>query len=202
MKKCTFVFRLLVLALIIGVGFYVSGCSKSTELEVPTTTTTTTGATTTTTGLTFFSLTSSAFINGGTIPNQYANTGHGIPDAENTSVPLIWSNPPAGTITYAITMTDDSFGDNLHWMVVNIPVSVSSLVEGASPSSMPSGSVEIMQYEGPYPPAEDGPHFYIFTLWALSGTLDDSSITDMASFQTAINPVLLGSNFIIGTFDW
>ena len=203
MRKYTYTFRILVLAMVLSLGVYVSGCSKSTEVEAPTTTTTTTSATTTTTGLTFFSI-SSVFDYGGAIPNQYANTGYGIPGAANTSLPLSWSNPPAGTSTYAITMVDMTNPSDqvLHWLVINIPNTVSSLAEGASPSSMPAGSTEIVPYEGPYPPQTDGVHLYTITVWALSDSLNPGDITDYETFYNAITPISVGHIGILGTFDW
>jgi Raf kinase inhibitor-like YbhB/YbcL family protein len=195
MKKHTITFRILLIAMILSLGVYVTGCSRSTEVEAPTTTTT---------GLTFFSISSSAFDYGGAIPNQYANTGYGIPGALNTSIPLTWSNSPAGTDSFAITMVDTTNPSDLvlHWLVVNMPDTVSSLAQGASPSSMPAGSTEIVQYEGPYPPAGDGVHFYTLTVWALSDNLNPAAISDYATFIAAITPITEGAIGLIGTFDW
>ena len=223
MRKHEFILSVLFIAMILGVGVYMTGCGEKVQVEVttttmsgtttPTTTTTTTTTITTTTVSTTtttlpaepFLLTSSAFEHLDPIPNQYANTGYGIPDAENISIPLNWVNPPAETVSFALSMVD--FGDDpahpvIHWMVVNIPASVSSLAEGASPSSMPAGSTEIFPYLGPYPPAEDPPHVYSITLWALTATVDPGDITDWVSFQGTVGPLTLGLPSLDGTFDW
>jgi Raf kinase inhibitor-like YbhB/YbcL family protein len=207
MKKYAIVFTVLMVAMIVGIGIQISGCGSSGNLPVTTTTsstvtTTPTSSTSSTTGITIFSLTSSAFISGQLIPNKYADTGSGIPGAANISVPLSWSNPPEGTVGYALVMldTEHPLNPEVHWMVINIPSSVSSLAEGASPSSIPGD--EIVHYEGPNPP-ETETHLYTFNLWALREPLDTASITgDWDNFSSAISSVFIETTSLIGTFVW
>lgn len=124
-----------------------------------------------------FTLGSTAFDDGGTIPDEYTcktKTSYGI------SPPLSWTNLPAGTVAVAITVFDKSaplkdtsyFG---HWGITNIPPTVLSLDAGISPGgTLPSGAWEVMNdfmlegYGGPCPPVSDAPHEYEFTVWALS----------------------------------
>lgn len=169
--------------------------------------TTATSTTTTTTAASGFSLTSSAFTDGGAIPNTYANTGQGISGATNASVPLSWTNVPSGTVAYALVMLDTYLDpDSVHWMVVNIPVATSSLAAGESASGMPAGSTEITNdyssglYIGPFPPSGDPAHTYEFTLYALSGTVEASSISNLTTFNSAVSAKLLGFATLSGTF--
>lgn len=68
-------------------------------------------------------------------------------------------------------------GGFTHWIVYNIPVSASELAQNAGTSNgklLPSGSVQHVTsfgtpgWGGPCPPAGRKPHWYVFTLYALS----------------------------------
>jgi|GEM_PF-5293077 len=191
----------LVIFVAFGMAFYAAGCGTGGGSG----TTTTTSSTTTTTAAGTFSLTSSAFTNGGSIPINNAQSSQGA-GANNQSVPLAWSNAPATTSAFALRMIDAFFSvDNVHWLVVNIPSSVSSLAEGASPSSMPAESTEITndyqasgQYEGPWPPT-GVTHNYEFTLYALSSTVDASAIT-VSNFSSTVAPITLDTATLTGSF--
>ena len=115
---------------------------------------------------------------------------------KNISPALHWSGAPAGTRSYAITVFDpDAPGAGWwHWLVYDIPPSVSSLPEGAGSlgGKLPPGSVQgrndfgIPGYGGPCPPPGK-PHRYVFTLYALKS---DSIEAPPASSPARINPVL------------
>jgi Raf kinase inhibitor-like YbhB/YbcL family protein len=97
----------------------------------------------------------------------------------NRSPQLSWSGAPDGTRGFAITCYDPDAptGSGFwHWVVANIPASVTSLAEGAGDASsgqMPDGSVTVRndagsrEYAGPCPPAGDHPHRYFFTVFAV-----------------------------------
>src|ERR1043166_4833609 len=55
-----------------------------------------------------FMLTSSAFKDGTPMPKKHANNTQGNANCvgENVSPPLAWSNPPAGTKSFALIMVD------------------------------------------------------------------------------------------------
>lgn len=135
-------------------------------------------------------------ITGDTIPAE-----HSLSEAEgctgssgsNSSPHLGWSNAPTENIgSFAITMQDldANFGDAtedipfVHWIVYNIPTSVSELDANIS-GNVPSGASEgpthygsgISGYGGPCPPAGET-HTYQFTVWALGieDLADDSVI--------------------------
>jgi Raf kinase inhibitor-like YbhB/YbcL family protein len=105
--------------------------------------------------------------------NGYGCTGG------NVSPKLAWSDPPAGTKSFALTVYDPDAPTESgwwHWVVFNIPASAASIPAGAgAPDSreLPAGSVQSRTdfgapgYGGACPPAGDKPHRYIFTLYAL-----------------------------------
>lgn len=98
---------------------------------------------------------------------------------ENLSPALSWLNPPEGTKSFAITLYDPDAPTGSgwwHWLVFDIPVTVSSIPAGAgNPSSglMPETAIQSLNdysmhgYGGPCPPEGDGIHQYVFTLYAL-----------------------------------
>ena len=63
-------------------------------------------------------LTSEAFTHEGPIPAQYACTG------SNISPSLAWSEPPAGTQSFALIMDDPdaSVGTWVHWVCSTFPL--------------------------------------------------------------------------------
>jgi len=80
------------------------------------------------------SMTSSAFADGGIIPDQYTAKG----GATAGSFPLAWTGAPAGTQSFTLIMHDldvvvgTTTTDNLHWLAFNIPATTTSL-----PASVP-----------------------------------------------------------------
>lgn len=123
-----------------------------------------------------FSLTSTDLGGQGT-RRQEADTLGG--NGDNVSPQLSWSNAPAGTKSFAITMHDADAptpGGFWHWVVFDLPIEVSSLPTGAGSTAaegMPSGAKQsvtdfgVSGYGGPAPPAGHGLHRYIITVHAL-----------------------------------
>jgi Raf kinase inhibitor-like YbhB/YbcL family protein len=126
-----------------------------------------------------FTLTSSAFTDGGPMPKKYAGYH---PDrkppcgGENVSPPLTWSNAPAATKSFAIVMQDPDGGRGTgsnHWVAYDIAPTRTGLAEGeasASPKEWVGGknNVGTDHYFGPCGPAGDAPHHYIITVIATS----------------------------------
>jgi Raf kinase inhibitor-like YbhB/YbcL family protein len=100
---------------------------------------------------------------------------------KNISPQLSWTNAPEGTESFAVTAYDPDAPTGSgwwHWLVFNMPDSVSSLKTGASISNgsdnaMPAGAIESVTsygsagFGGACPPEGDKPHRYIFTVYAL-----------------------------------
>ncbi|MDQ8165491.1 MAG: YbhB/YbcL family Raf kinase inhibitor-like protein [Gemmatimonadota bacterium] len=88
-------------------------------------------------GIRVMQLTSSAFTDGGAIPDKHAQPGH------DASPPLSWSGAPDSTVSFVLIMRDidavsgDGTADVLHWMVWGIPGTMLSLPEGLPQGSIP-----------------------------------------------------------------
>ena len=125
-----------------------------------------------------FRVTSSTVKEQGTIGNKHVYNGFGC-SGDNLSPELRWEQAPKGAKSFAVTVYDPDAPTGSgwwHWVIFNIPPSVTSLPEGAGKldgSSAPRGSVQSMTdfgqqgYGGPCPPQGDKPHRYIFMVYAL-----------------------------------
>ena len=124
-------------------------------------------------------LSTTAFEDGGVIPNKYTGL-----DAHPGSPMLAWTNVPADVVTFVMIMHDTDVAaqkkaeDNLHWMVFNIPASTAGLPEGEPATvNLPDGAVQAKSSRGAVgymaPGAPAGPyHHYIFELYGLDTKLD------------------------------
>ncbi len=112
-----------------------------------------------------FELISSAFENDDPMPLFYTCDGHDV------SPPLAWHNAPAGTKSFVLIMHDpDALGGNwIHWIVYDIPATISKFEEHTVVESLGAksglNSEDTATYIGPCPPLKE--HRYIFTLYAL-----------------------------------
>lgn len=118
-------------------------------------------------------VTSQSFADGGTIGPDFVYTGCG---GKNRSPQLGWEGAPAETRSFAITCFDPDAPTGAgywHWLVCDIPASVNRIEAGAGTGKSPAGGRSgymdygISSYGGPCPPAGDGAHRYIFTVYAL-----------------------------------
>lgn len=98
-----------------------------------------------------------------------ANTCNGV----DTSPPFTWTAGPAGTMSYAMVLTDKS-NSLLHWVIYDIPAATTSLPANVEKAYQPANVAGAKQplsfnagvrgYLGPCPPME---HTYEFALYAL-----------------------------------
>lgn len=150
-----------------------------------------------------------AFENGGIIPLKYVcDKVHG---GENVSIPIQWLSTSVGVKSYAVLMYDlNPVAKNfVHWAVINIPLNVSKIIEGASGSQyMPSLSVELKNsagsigYIGPCPPAGTGRHVYKIIVYALNTMYTDlSGKVTLDQFQLAIKGKVIALGEISGYFE-
>ena len=96
-------------------------------------------------------------------------------DGENLSPPLEWSIDP-GCSGFALIMEDPDApsGNFVHWVLYNIPHSVTVLAEGLPQKPVLEGigsqgrnDFGSFGYGGPCPPRGHGSHRYYFRLYAL-----------------------------------
>jgi Raf kinase inhibitor-like YbhB/YbcL family protein len=151
-------------------------------------------------------ITSGAFKDGGKIPLPYVMPAAG---GKNVSLPLSWTEAPAGTQSFALSVTDPHpvARNWVHWLVVNLPGDTASLQEGASRRQMPPGTVELKNswgeagYGGPQPPPGTGDHPYVVTLYALKvDRLDLPPATSLAAFHQALEGKVLATATFTGYF--
>jgi Raf kinase inhibitor-like YbhB/YbcL family protein len=134
-----------------------------------------------------FTLTSSAFADGDAIGSRYTC------DGEDLSPPLAWSDPPEGTATVAVLITDPDARGFVHWLAANLAPGA-PLPEGASGSA--AAGVEGGNdfggtgYRGPCPPG--GEHRYVIEAFALSGHLDLKPGYSERDLRRRMAPVTLG----------
>ena len=139
-------------------------------------------------------MTSTAWEDGGVIPDKYTAAGATQPAP---SPALSWTQVPPGTQSFALIMHDpepaipakSSKGDVTHWLIWNIPGTSTGLPEGVAQGDLPDGSKQQslrgQGYMGPGAPP--GPyHHYTFTLYALDTKLDITPAQNAFETRTAI----------------
>jgi len=153
-----------------------------------------------------FALTSTTLAPGMTFPAE-ATCAHaaGTPDK---SPPFAWTNPPSGTLSYALVLVDMSIMAT-HWVLWDIPGASTSLPEALASGAtltMPAGAKQVAgftgnpaQYLGPCPSGML--HTYVFTLYALDvATLPNlTTSSNAAAVITAIQAHDLASATLSGT---
>jgi hypothetical protein len=148
-----------------------------------------------------FTVTSGAFGEGQSIPEQYSC------DGADLSPPLAWTDAPEGTAAYALVMDDPDAGGFVHWVVADMAADLGALAEGASGSAAMGGAIEgqtsfgLTGYGGPCPPG--GTHHYVFTLYALSAPVardvEPSRLT-AAALRQAMDGLVLAEAILTGTY--
>jgi Raf kinase inhibitor-like YbhB/YbcL family protein len=148
-------------------------------------------------------LTSSAFEHSGAIPARH--TGEG----EDVSPDLSWSDAPDGTRSYAVICHDPdapliskqgAYGF-VHWVLYNIPASITSLTEGTKDFSQGRNDFGGEGYAGPMPPSGHGRHQYYFWVLALNQDLTLEGGLTMAELLERIEVNVIGMNRLVGSYE-
>lgn len=145
-----------------------------------------------------FTLESSAFKLNSMIPAEF--TCEGV----DRSPPLAWHNAPAKTQSFALVVDDPNAtnGTWTHWIIFNIPPTVTSLDAGAP---LPEGAVSGknswggLGYRGPCPPF--GAHSYVFKVYALDRLLNLDSGTDSDTILQMMTGHVIGDAKLVGLFQ-
>lgn len=126
----------------------------------------------------------------------------------NTFPGLTWTAGPKGTKSYAIIMQDSSLlyrgAPILHWVMFNIPASVTSLPAGMAPDAKPAGSAygpnymgAAKPYTGPRTPPGPGDDYH-FEVFALDTTVPDAASSDFKALTAAMDGHILASGEMVG----
>lgn len=161
-----------------------------------------------------FAVTSQSFKDGDYLGKDHilsADFGFGCAGG-NHSPHLKWSNPPAGTKSFAVTCYDPDAptGSGFwHWVVVNIPATATELALDAGSAKsdlLPKGALQTRtdfgtpSYGGPCPPEGDHPHRYLFTVHAVGSELNVTADTSAAVIGFQLHFNTLAKAAIMGLF--
>jgi Raf kinase inhibitor-like YbhB/YbcL family protein len=144
-----------------------------------------------------FTLTSTAFTEGGAIPRRFSCQG------DNVSPALNWTGAPDDTASLALIVDDPDAGGFVHWVVFNMTASQSGgLAEGvsSSPDAPPQGTngTGKIGWQGPCPPS--GTHHYVFTLMALDLSIDQTGAPKADDIRKATEGHILAQAVLTGTY--
>jgi Raf kinase inhibitor-like YbhB/YbcL family protein len=154
-------------------------------------------------------ITSTAFAEGAVFPDVHTCGADGM--AANTSPPLAWTDPPAGTLSFAVVFTDRI--GIIHSVIYDIPASATGLPPVVEKTFAPANVAGAHQtvtlggvafgYAGPCPPPGDAAHTYEFELFALDvATLPGADMTTTQSqARTLILAHDLASCELTGTYQ-
>jgi Raf kinase inhibitor-like YbhB/YbcL family protein len=141
---------------------------------------------------------SEAFSDHDLIPMRYGLEGG------NTSPPLEWSAPPAGTSEFALLCDDPDApgGPFTHWVLTAIPAGTRAIPEGKLPGGAVAGRNDFgeLGWSGPRPPAGDPAHRYFFRLYALDRALGLAPGAIGAELRAAVADCALAQGTLVGLF--
>ncbi len=149
-------------------------------------------------------LTSGAFQAGASIPSRFSCEGADVSPA------LAWSGTPSGTAAFALVVDDPDApaGTWVHWVLFNLPGTLTSLPEGVEKTDAPKGLGGALQgkndfrrvgYGGPCPPPGRA-HRYFFRLYALDAALPLRAGADRRSVDAAMRGHVLAETTLMGTY--
>ncbi len=143
-----------------------------------------------------FTLTSTAFKEGGAIPRKFSC------DGQNVSPALEWNGAPDGAPSLALIVDDPDANGFVHWVVFDMTASQSGGLPEAvssSPDAPPQGTNGRGQigWTGPCPPS--GTHHYKFTLLALDSALELTGAPKADDVRRAAEGHIVAEAVLTGT---
>ena len=152
---------------------------------------------------TIITVTSAAFADGDVMPASSAGKGVG----DNTSPPLRWAGPPAGTrqLVLVIDDVDVPLPRPLVHTVAVIEPNVDGVAAGALQPGCPG--IRFLRtyrghhgYAGPRPIPGHGPHRYRFHVLALDAVMPDT-VTNTKGLLAAMRGHVLARGTLTGTYE-
>ncbi len=142
-------------------------------------------------------LRSPAFAGGSALPVKHTC------DGANVSPALVWANVPKKAKELAVVMDDPDApgGTFTHWIAWGISPKAKGLGEGKSAPFSGRNDAGALGYFGACPPPPDGPHRYVFTLYALKQKLTLPRGATRSGFDAATRGKVLAKAALTGTFD-
>jgi len=145
-------------------------------------------------------ITSPAYEDNQSLPSVYTC------DGRNISPPLFFDALPVGTVSLALIVDDpDALAGSadpgwVHWILYNIPPSVSGIDEDSVPATAAQGLNDWSQtgYGGPCPPS--GTHRYVFTLYALDIQLTFPDAPTKSQLISAMHNHVIDQARLIGLY--
>ena len=148
-------------------------------------------------------LTSSSFEADSAIPAKYTC------DGTNVSPALAWTEPPAGTQSFALVVDDPDTPKKtaIHWLIYDLPAATRALPEGVpTKTKLPDGSRQgkndpgKIGYTGPCPERGGAAHHYFFKLYALDYQTGLKPKATAAELEKAIKSHILAEAELIARF--
>lgn len=149
-----------------------------------------------------FEIQTTAFKPGGDIPRKFTCAG------QNVSPALRWTEPPAGTASFALIMDDPDapMSTWVHWIAYDLPAGTRQLSEGVPKGDGLQGGgrqgrndFPEVGYGGPCPPPGK-PHRYYFKLYALDKKLDLKAGATKHEVEQAMKGHVLAKAELMGRY--
>jgi len=142
-------------------------------------------------------ISSSAFQEGGTIPEKFSKNG------QNVSPELRVEGAPAEAKSLALIVDDPDAPVGLftHWLVWNIDPKTTEIAENSPPNGAVQGTNDYpnLGYGGPQPPS--GTHRYYFKIFALDRMLDLKSGAKRREVDAAMRGRVIGQGELMGRYS-
>ena len=148
-------------------------------------------------------LESASFRDGEPIPREHSR------DGADSHPALAWSGAPSGTESFALICDDPDAprGTWLHWVLFDVPASVSGLPSGVAKAGRhAAGGVHgkndygELGWGGPAPPRGHGVHHYHFRLYALDQKLGLAPGASRRELEAAMKGHVLAEAKLTGTY--
>lgn len=153
---------------------------------------------------TVFSISSSAFADGDSIPATYTCDG-----TRDLSPPLRISGVPVSVLSLVLVVEDPDVPKMLkhdgifdHWILFDIPPETKEIPQGATAGIAGANSAGRNAYTGPCPPPQYEPseHRYVFTLYALDTKLNLQPGANKQEVLIAMQGHVIAQTTLIGRY--